>query len=164
MGGTTMKAATRTSDGVERRRAGRRRIDTPALIGGRDMPKERFENGELVEKARGGIRIRSGRPLSVNDTIFVYVDDPSKPVRAKVVWSKADGLIEKRGSGRLGNACAAGCRVMPGEKKAEAKRGVPNAAAAHAVSLAIKLALWGGLMAGVGFFVYLMFALFSMVK
>ena len=159
-----MSAATMTCEGAERRLAERRRVEAPALVGGRGMPRERCENGEVVEQGRGGMRIRSGRPLTVNETVFLYVDDRKHPLRAKVVWSKSDGLIEKRGSGRLGNACAAGCRVMPAEKKVEAKRGVPSTATAHAVSLAIKLAVWGGLMAGVGCLVYVMFALFSMIK
>lgn len=160
-----MRPATRKSGRVDRRQARRSPANSPALVGRRDMGKNHFENGVVEDAGRNGVRIRSGLSLNTDETVLIYIGDKPQPVRAKVVWSRSGGLIEKRASGRLGNACVAGCRVLAPEAPKDAKKR-PAAAKSMTwtiVPILMKVVFYGGVLAVIGALVYVLGSVFSMM-
>lgn len=118
---------TRKSARFDRRRAARRKQRVPALVGPKRAAAEQCENALIQELAADGARIVSGAPLKEEDSLVLYVGDEQKPVRAKVVWVRKEGMIEKRRSGKPGQAFLAGCRLRAAAAKpAEKKRAVPT--------------------------------------
>jgi len=134
------------------------------LVGPKNTPVDQCENAVVEEVGSGGLRIRAGSHLNEEDSLFLYVGDNRKPVRAKVVWVRKDGLIEKRKTGKTGQAFIAGCKV-----RGTAASAKPREAARSGDSgdLAARLFRWGLVAGGLGFsavIVYILVMLLQMVK
>ncbi len=151
----------RTSRRFHRRTALRRDRRLQALVGPKHSPSERCENAVVEEVSKEGVRVRSGAPLRPDDSFFLYVGDKPKPLSAKVVWVRKEGLIEKRQTGKAGQAFVAGCRLRPDKQPREAK---PRAAARHAgtadrITLLIRATFVAGGVGLLGLIVYALVAL-----
>lgn len=105
-------ASPRQSRRFDRRSITRRSRKISALVGRKGALPEACENAIVEDVARGGsgVRLRAATELRPEDSLFLYVGD-KPPMAVKVVWAKRDGLLEKRQSGKPGQAFVAGCRL-----------------------------------------------------
>ncbi|MBI2899652.1 MAG: PilZ domain-containing protein [Planctomycetes bacterium] len=156
----------RQSRRFDRRTATRRSRRIPAFVGPKQTPSEKCENAVVEDVSKGGLRVRSGAPLRPDESFFVYVGDKPQPMHAKVVWVRKEGLIEKRTTGKAGQAFLAGCQVQRAQEKPHdeaprrnrkargAARVSPGTADRMTILLRIALAAGGlGLLALVAYFV-----------
>lgn len=153
----------RTSLRSDRRTATRRSRRVQALVGPKHAPSERCENAVVEEVSKEGLRVRSGAPLRPDDSFFLYVGDKPKPLSAKVVWVRKEGVIEKRQSGKTGQAFIAGCRLRPSKPEREAKsRGASgHAGAGDRITLLIRATFVAG---GVGLLGVIVYALVALAR
>lgn len=121
------------------------------------------ENGliEDVDRSGAGVRLRAATELRPEDSLILYVGEKQEPMAAKVIWVRREGLIEKRRTGKPAQAFVAGCVVKGLEApKPRRKRGPETD---YSVLLMRALFAAGGL-AGIGVLVYILVALFRLMR
>lgn len=101
----------RRSSRFDRRREMRQNLRLPGLVGPGRTPPQQCEHATIEEMGDQGLRIRSAKPLNVEDSLVLYVEDNPEPVRARVVWVRKDGIMVRRHTGKASAAFVAGCRI-----------------------------------------------------
>lgn len=114
-------ATKRQSRRFDRRRTVRRNRPMSALVRSHRFKGARSENAFVQEMSSKGMRVISGIPLVEKDRVVLYMGEEKKPVSAQVVWARKEGIIEKRLTGKPGQAFVAGC-VFVEEKPKKSPR------------------------------------------
>jgi hypothetical protein len=155
----------RRSRRFDRRKATRRMQRISALVGTKHDPPENCENAVVEEIGRGGLRIRSGANLNPEDSLILYVGPEEKPVRAKVRWARKQGVIEKRRTGKPGQAVVAGLVIQ--ERAAQPKRKERAAAkrrpGADPTAIVMRVLFAAGALGLVGLLAYAVVSLANMM-
>jgi hypothetical protein len=81
------------------------------LVGPKRASPEECEDAIVEALPSGGLRVRSGARLAMNDSIILYLETESHPVRAKVLAARPAGVMDKRRTGKPGQAYVADCRI-----------------------------------------------------
>ena len=158
-----MDKTRRKTSRMDRRHATRHLRREGALVGGRKVRKDRRENAVVEEVSRSGLRIRSGARLRREETVVLYADTGAERYHAKVVWIRPDGLIDKRATGRPGQAFVAGCRLKaPQRKRDSRKRQAVRVGDGRTAVLVIRLLLIGAGVGLAGTIAYLLSSLLSL--
>ncbi len=149
----------RTPIRFDRRGGTRRPKQIRGLVGPKGTPPQSCENAIIEDVGGGGLRLRAGSQVRPDESLILYVGDEQKPLGVKVVWAKKEGVIEKRASGKPGQAFLAGCHLKSKDapKPAERKRGAAKAARfreSDTGALAIKCAFYAGGLALLGLILY----------
>lgn len=145
----------------DRRGGTRRPKQLRGLVGHKGTPPQNCENALIEDVGGGGLRLRSGSQIRPDESLILYVGDEQKPLPVKVVWAKKEGVIEKRASGKPGQAFVAGCHLksMDAPKPAEKKRGAAKVAKrkfrdGDTGALVIKCAFYAGGLGLLGLILY----------
>lgn len=112
----------RRSRRIDRRQWLRKEERRDALVGPKRHTVSRCENAVIEESGEGGLRIRSAAPVHRKETLVLYVGEKRRRMKAKVVWVKQEGLIEKRLTGKPCRAFVAGCLVKEAEGEQRFRR------------------------------------------
>jgi len=95
----------------DRGEAARQRRTKQALVGRKGSERRQCENALIEDDSGEGILVRSGAPLQEGDSVVLFVDEEMERLRAKVMWVRKEGLIEKRKNLQPGQAYLAGMRI-----------------------------------------------------
>ncbi len=129
-----------TQKAEDRRRASRKHTHRLSAIGRSGMPLAQYENAIVEDRGGGGVKIRSGMPLSPKQTVRLRMEADGSVVRAAVVWAHPEGLIEKRANRKLGGAFVAGCKILPKDAaKKKQKRDPGHSRMATIITWSIKI-------------------------
>ncbi len=99
-------------DIAERRKGPRVEISADARVRPWSAHARLWESSSLVDYSPTGFRLRTGLSLQQRDVIVLLRDGDRNILHAEVVWSRADGLIDKGPASRCGRAYLAGCRFL----------------------------------------------------
>jgi hypothetical protein len=153
---------------IERRRSPRKSDRIKALVGPKDSKSDACENAMIEELGKTGLRIRSGAPLNPDESFFLYVGDDRKPTRAKVIWVKKEGFIEKRRTGKAGQAFVAGVKLreLPTKEKEPKARGAAarRAEVKRDAEFSTRVVRWVFIGGGVGLLALIIYAVVSLVQ
>ena len=158
-------ASTRRSRRIDRRRSDRKPKRVSALVGKKRTAPRDCENGIVQEYGSGGLRIISGTPIKPEDSCVLYVGIEEKPIGAKVIWVRKQGIIEKRKSGKPGQAYVAGCKIKTAEtakpKKEKGRGAARRISQTDWTTYIMKSAF---IMAGLGIIAFVVYALATLVQ
>ena len=112
----------RRSRRFDRRKTVRRTRPTRALVRSSRCKGKQAENAYVQEMSSKGMRVTCGVPVAERDRLTVYLGTEKKPVSAQVIWARKEGLIEKRLTGKPGQAFVAGCTFVKKKTKRRAQK------------------------------------------
>ena len=157
----------RRSRRFDRRKTVRRSRPSPALVRSHRLKGDRSENAFIQEMSSKGMRVTSGIPLMEKDRVVLYIGEEKKPVVAQVVWARKEGIIEKRMTGKPGQAFVAGCTfVRESPKKPRKKKAAPvriSRKGSEYSARLIRILLIGGGLAMLAIGINIVFSLFSIL-
>ncbi len=158
-----MQETRKKTSRIDRRRATRRLRREGALVGSRKARMDRCENAVIEEISRSGLRIRSGARLRREESVVLYPNNGAQRYHLEVVWIRREGLIEKRATGRPGQAFVAGCRLKAPERKRERqKKKVARVGDGQATALVFRFLMIGAAVGLVGAIAYLLSSLLTL--
>ena len=91
--------------GTDRRRELRREETISALVGGKKLNLRKCQRAVIENLGSGGLRIRTGSPLKLNQRVFLYDRNGKLLYPVRVVWSRNDAK-------KIGQAFISGCELL----------------------------------------------------
>ena len=160
----------RRSRRFDRRKTVRRNQPAAALVRSNRLKGKKAENAYVQEVSSKGMRVTCGVPVAENDRLIVYIGAEKKPVTAQVIWVKKEGIIEKRLTGKPGQAFVAGCAYVEETHRKSKKKKAPVAPisisrrGAEISNRFIRMLLVGGVLGMVALCVHIALILISLLS
>ena len=160
----------RRSRRFDRRKTVRRARPARALVRSNRCKGKQAENAYVQEMSSKGMRVTCGVPVAEKDRLTVYLGAEKKPVTAQVIWAKKEGVIEKRLTGKPGQAFVAGCtyvekpRSKPKKKKAPVAPISISPKGAEISDRFIRMVLIGGVLGMAALCVHIALILISLLS